>query len=195
MVSVNFISAVALSLLSLSSKVNAFDLLRDEQGYAILPPTELVIKHLADLEAEEDPSEYTVVTTIHKNGEVVKVNLNTHEIQQTGLYKRNYDTSAYYTEEASGVFKRDIQNTSGFCFNEDADFGISQCTFDFVAYDSPSNCTALGAQYYSCVLDLEKIQDSTQRLKNMVPNPAQTRCFKSLDKAIAANAANGACGK
>ncbi|KAK6460634.1 Coi1 protein [Scheffersomyces coipomensis] len=191
MVSLNLLAAIGLSL---TTVVNSFDLLRDEDGFAILPPTDLVLQHLAELEAEQDPEEYTVINSIHSNGEIIKINLNTQEIQQTGLYKRDYDNEAYYQHDSKALFTREIENTSGECFNQQQQFGISQCVFEFVSYENPNNCSS-DATFYSCVLDVERIQDSSVALKNMVPNPAQTRCFKSLDKAIAYNATNGACGK
>ncbi|KAG7661160.1 uncharacterized protein J8A68_005333 [[Candida] subhashii] len=191
MVSVKFVTTV---LLSISSSLG-FQLLRDESGYSILPPTDLVLQHLKENSEPSNNGEYyDVLTTVHKNGEIVHVNLNSHEIKQTGKYKFNYDNSAYKNCDMKGLFKRTILREDNFCFNEEFKLETSQCGFEFVSYANAEDCSN-EASKYSCVLDVMKQQDSTLSLKDMENVPAQVRCYYNMTDAQADKPLNGACSK
>ncbi|KAK6456770.1 Coi1 protein [Scheffersomyces xylosifermentans] len=187
MVSVKTLSTLALCLLT---SVNGFDLLRDNEGFAILPPTHLVLKHLEDHIPETNPSCSHVVSTVHKNGEVVYVNLNTHSTLNTGTYKRNYDNKAYHQTNVKSLFTREVETTKT-CFNEEFDFGISQCDFDFDSYNAPTNCSS--STKYACVVSVEKQQDSNLKLSAMNNVPAEAYCYHKLSDAVSAGVTGGSC--
>ncbi|ODV77531.1 uncharacterized protein CANTADRAFT_7988 [Suhomyces tanzawaensis NRRL Y-17324] len=185
--------SVVLATLAVASYASTFNFVRDEAGYAILPPTEVVLSHLSSQTPEEDPSEYHVIKTVAENGEVIRVNLHTHQQASTGIYKRDYDNSVYYDQ--SKLAARTIFNNDGTCFNKDEDFETGACDFDFVGYDNPDNCSGAGGSKYSCVVDIEHLQDATVKAKDLDPVAALVRCYKDLDSAKKANATGGACGK
>lgn len=188
MVSITKLTAFAAAL----GLTTAFDLHRDENGFAILPPTDVVLKSLQNTEKDDSSSHYHVLNSVDsETGEVISVNLNTHETKRTGKFKRDYKNSIYYTF----LKPRVIYNDNMQCFNEQEELDVSECTFDFVNYTSPDDCSGAGGSKYSCVLDVEKSQDSSITLKNMDDVPALVRCYHSLNLAKDAKVSGGACGK
>ena len=192
MVSFKYLVSLALA----TTVVQSFTLLHDAEGYAILPPTDVVLNYLKEAGKKDASTHYDVVNTVHKNGEIVQVNTHTHEIKQTGKYKYNYDNSCYHDEsKRDNLFTREIQDSSlTQCFNKDSELETSQCGFDFIAYDDASNCDSSTTKY-SCVLDVQKQQDATLKLKDMDDIPAQVRCYHKLSTAQSDKVTGGACGK
>lgn len=192
MVSVQFISTLVLS----ASTALGFQLLKDNAGNTILPPTNFVLSHLKDKTMPNpDCNYYDVLTTVHSNGEIVHVNLDTHEIKQTGKFKFNYDNSAYEnSQDLDGLFKRAILRDDNYCFNQDFELETSQCGYDFIEYANAQDC-GNDAKKYSCVLDVMKQQDATLKLKDMDDVPAQVRCYKKISDAKGDKPLNGACAK
>ncbi|CAK9435533.1 uncharacterized protein LODBEIA_P02600 [Lodderomyces beijingensis] len=193
MVSFNSVVALAFAFTSTYS----FSLLHDEAGFAILPPTDKVLQHLEEAGKKDSSQQYEVVTTVHQNGEIIQVNLHTHQIRRIGKFQYNYDNSAYNDEsKRDQVFnKRTIEDSDlQQCFNEEEDFETSQCGFDFIGYNEASNCTA-DATKYSCVLDVMKQQDATLKLMDMDSVPAQVRCYHKLSTAQSDKVTGGACAK
>lgn len=185
------VSIKSLSILAILGISQAFNLHRDQSGSAILPPTEVVLNYLKNFKSNPNTVDFHVINTVDENGEIVSVNLNTQSTKQTGKFKENYENDIYYSK----IAPRTIYNEDYVCFNEDDDFGVSECTFDFVDYSTPGNCSSNGGSKYSCVLDVEKAQDATLSLKDMDDVAALVRCFHSLDDAKSAGATKGACGK
>ncbi|KAI5969925.1 hypothetical protein CANMA_000965 [Candida margitis] len=191
MVSFKYLITLALA----TTAVQSFSLLHDAEGFAILPPTDVVLNHLKEAGKKDASNHYDVVNTVHKNGEIVQVNMHTHEIKQTGKYKYDYDNSCYRDESKRDLFTREIQDASlQACFNKEDELETSQCGFDFVAYDDASNCDSSSTKY-SCVLDVQKQQDATLKLKDMDNIPAQVRCYHKLSTAQSDKVTGGACAK
>ncbi|EDK42679.1 hypothetical protein PVL30_000825 [Lodderomyces elongisporus] len=193
MVSFTSIATLAMAITSACS----FSLLHDQDGYAILPPTDTVLAHLKSAGKKDASKHYEVVNTIHKNGEIVLVNLNTHEIKQTGKYKYNYDNSCYddISKRSAAFHKRTIEDADREqCYNKEYELETSQCGFDFVDYNDASNCSSETTKY-SCVLDIMKQQDATLKLKDMDSVPAQVRCYHKLSTAQSDKVTGGACSK
>ncbi|KAI3405840.1 hypothetical protein KGF56_001447 [Candida oxycetoniae] len=191
MVSFNTVLSLALAI----STTYSFSLLHDDQGYAILPPTEKVLEYLKEVGKTESSNHYEVVNTVHEDGEIIQVNLHSHEMKKTGKYKHNYDNSCYNNRsKRDAVFnKRVIEDLElKHCFNEEYELETSQCGFDFVSYDGATNCTSDSSKY-SCILDIMKQQDATKKLKDMDTVPAQVRCYHDLSIAQNDEVYGGAC--
>ncbi|KAI5951494.1 hypothetical protein KGF54_004568 [Candida jiufengensis] len=192
MVSINTLLPL---IVSLSSSVLSFQLLHDQDGYAILPPTDKVLEHLKQVGKQDSSEHYDVLTTVHSNGEIIQVNLHSHEINQTGKYKYDYDNSAYNDESKRDLFTRTIEDADlKQCFNKEFELESSQCGFDFISYDNATDCDSSSTKY-SCVLDVMKQQDATLKLKDMDDVPAQVRCYHKLSTAQKDEVIGGACGK
>ncbi|CAI5756731.1 unnamed protein product [Candida verbasci] len=192
---VSFKSLILLSSVALN--VQCFSLLHDIEGFAILPPTDLVLEHLKTVGKTESKTHYDVVNTVNKDdGEIIQVNLHSHEVKKTGQYKQNYDNSCYHEQTGKRfLFGRTIEDSNlNQCFNSEYDLDSSQCGFDFIEYNDASNCSS-DATKYSCVLDVMKQQDATKKLKDMDDVPAQVRCYHSLNQAQKIDAKDGACAK
>ncbi|KAI5964748.1 uncharacterized protein KGF55_001818 [Candida pseudojiufengensis] len=193
MVSLNTILPI---FLTLSSSILSFQLIYDKEGYAILPPTDVVLKELKESGKKDSTNHYDVLTTIHKNGEIIHINLHSHDIKQTGKYKYDYDNSIYNdnTSESETAEKRTIEDSDlKQCFNKDFELETSQCGFKFIGYDDATNCDTTKSTKYSCVLDVMKQQDATLKLKDMDDVPAQVRCYHKLSLAQSNEVVGGAC--
>ncbi|KAI5958061.1 hypothetical protein KGF57_002869 [Candida theae] len=191
MVSLKYLIHLALA----TTAVQSFSLLHDAEGFAILPPTDVVLKNLKSAGKKDSLSHYDVVNTVNENGEIVRVNMHSFEIKSTGKYKYNYDNSCYRDESKRDLFTREIEDASlTQCFNKDNEMETSQCGFDFVSYDDATNCDSSTTKY-SCVLDVQKQQDATLKLKDMDDIPAQVRCYHNLSTAQSDKVTGGACAK
>ncbi|EGW35185.1 uncharacterized protein SPAPADRAFT_58378 [Spathaspora passalidarum NRRL Y-27907] len=190
MVSVKFLSITALAVCS-----QAFQLLHDESGFAILPPTNLVLDNLKQAEQPESSEYYDVVSTINDKGEIVHVNMKTHKTKHTGHFRHKYDNSAYKNCDMNKLFARDDSDSVlNECFNVEYDWQTSQCGFDFVDYGNATDCSS-DATKYSCVVGVMKSFSASEQLKNMDDVPAQVRCYHKLKDAQNDGAQNGACAK
>ncbi|RLV92540.1 hypothetical protein JA1_003061 [Spathaspora sp. JA1] len=188
MVSVKFLSIAAIAICS----TNAFQLLHDQAGFPILPPTNLVLDNLQAV-APPATTYDDVISTVDDKGEIVNVNLNTQQTKHTGKYKHKYDNSAYEGCNMKGLFARDDKEVVE-CFNVELDDEVSQCTFDFIEYNNATDCGS-DATKYSCVVAVQKSFDATQKLKNMDDVPAQVRCYHNIKDATNDGVQNGACAK
>lgn len=189
----SFKSLITLAIAATS--VSAFNLLHDEEGYAILPPTELVLDKLKEVGKKKITTHYDVVNTILDDGEIVAVNVHNHDVKRSGKFKRDYDNSVYYQYNKKQLFIRTIEDGSlTQCLNKEFEAETSQCGFDFIEYNDATSCSS-EATKYSCLLDVMKQQDATLKLKDMDDVPAQVRCYHKLSDASAKEVVNGACAK
>ncbi|RCK55659.1 hypothetical protein Cantr_05764 [Candida viswanathii] len=183
---VSFKSLITLAIAATS--VSAFNLLHDEEGFAILPPPTLFWTNRSH-------THYDVVNTVLDDGEIVAVNVHTHDVKRSGKFKRDYDNSVYYQYNKKQLFIRTIEDSSlTQCLNQEFEAETSQCGFDFIEYNDANNCSS-DATKYSCLLDVMKQQDATLKLKDMDDVPAQVRCYHKLSDASAKQVVGGACSK
>ncbi|KGU34159.1 Secreted protein [Candida albicans P60002] len=190
---VSFKSLITLAVAATS--VSSFNLLHDDKGFAILPPTNIVLDHLKEVGKKAVTTHYDVLNTIKEDGEIVHVNLHTHETKCTGKYAKDYDNSMYNKLNKKQLFIRTIEDSSlKQCLNKEFEAETSECGFEFIEYNSASGCSS-DATKYSCLLDVMKQQDATKKLKDMDDVPAQVRCYHKLDQATKAEVVGGACAK
>ncbi|KAL6453329.1 hypothetical protein SBY92_004896 [Candida maltosa Xu316] len=190
---VSFKSLITLALAVTS--VTSLTLLKDDEGFSVLPPTELVLEQLKQVATKEITTHYDLVNTVNEDGEVVQVNLHNHQTKNTGKFKRDYDNSIYYKYNKKQLFIRSIEDSSlTQCLNKEFELETSQCGFEFIEYNDANNCSS-DATKYSCLLDVMKQQDATKKLKDMDDVPAQVRCYHELSTASDAKVVNGACAK